>query len=515
MVNLKVQYKVGDATFKNVQFQVIARDGIPLPVPQRVGEVETNYSIEGDEGNLILAPGNRADILISLPKDLGGITELEIASVNATDGTRVPLAVVPIGDRAREAAVGFLSKSQADAIQNEQVSGQYVNRPGLPATSGAAANFSLAFADAKSLDPGVSGISKFVPGTFTVNGQPFPVDQSTFRLNSTSELSLKTETDSGEHPFHIHVNPFLVSAANDDQEKQDRIINGLPTSSFWADTLLIREEKPFQVKMPFNNWTGRYVGHCHILDHEDAGMMSKLRIDPATNGVPRLPFPEVISLSTIPSQALLHLYQISPNAGARVPESVPGTVSVFVFMPKLPTGACPHCAESVKAIANLRSQKSDLKLRIVAITNAVGSSLPSRSALGLAESDLLCTDYEMCAFEACGLIDGTPVRHRLQGYCFPTAFQQGTRHLKHDSDLMHGMFVVSADGRVFSERRGFMAFDEVEQIMDEVRNASLPQSEQAVKLNALLESNDKGIIKRLLLAGMGQTDPGKGNQGGA
>jgi FtsP/CotA-like multicopper oxidase with cupredoxin domain len=30
--------------------------------------------------------------------------------------------------------------------------------------------------------------------------------------------------------------------------------------------------------MPFQNYWGNYVMHCHILDHEDAGMMARISV---------------------------------------------------------------------------------------------------------------------------------------------------------------------------------------------------------------------------------------------
>jgi FtsP/CotA-like multicopper oxidase with cupredoxin domain len=88
-----------------------------------------------------------------------------------------------------------------------------------------------------------------------------------------------------DHPFHIHVNPFLVTHINGE---------ALPVPE-WRDVILI----PAATNAPgstnineadFGTVTfrtfydpvgpGSFVFHCHILTHEDVGMMQKLTVFP-------------------------------------------------------------------------------------------------------------------------------------------------------------------------------------------------------------------------------------------
>jgi FtsP/CotA-like multicopper oxidase with cupredoxin domain len=32
------------------------------------------------------------------------------------------------------------------------------------------------------------------------------------------------------------------------------------------------------IDMPYTDYSGNFVFHCHILDHEDAGMMSRVKL---------------------------------------------------------------------------------------------------------------------------------------------------------------------------------------------------------------------------------------------
>ena len=88
------------------------------------------------------------------------------------------------------------------------------------------------------------------------------------------------ENRSGEvHAFHIHQIHFAVEAINGvqqtDPEMQDTII--LPS---WTGT---GPYPSVTLRMDFRdpNIAGTFVYHCHILDHEDGGMMAKIQVNPA------------------------------------------------------------------------------------------------------------------------------------------------------------------------------------------------------------------------------------------
>jgi FtsP/CotA-like multicopper oxidase with cupredoxin domain len=83
---------------------------------------------------------------------------------------------------------------------------------------------------------------------------------------------------SEEHAFHIHQIHFLVTA-----------INGVPLSTpIMQDTVLVPYwdgTLPYPsvtVLMDFSDpeIAGTFVYHCHILDHEDGGMMAEIQVNP-------------------------------------------------------------------------------------------------------------------------------------------------------------------------------------------------------------------------------------------
>jgi suppressor of ftsI len=82
-------------------------------------------------------------------------------------------------------------------------------------------------------------------------------------LDTTEEWTLKNATTE-EHPFHVHVNDFQVMS-----------VNGKPYDAHgMQDIVVIPVGGSVVIRMPFLDYTGKYVFHCHILGHEDAGMMA-------------------------------------------------------------------------------------------------------------------------------------------------------------------------------------------------------------------------------------------------
>ncbi len=66
-----------------------------------------------------------------------------------------------------------------------------------------------------------------------------------------------------KHVFHIHVNPFQWQRTGPDGKSQ----------MVWKDTLLVQGPAVTNVYTQYRTYTGKFVMHCHILDHEDLGMM--------------------------------------------------------------------------------------------------------------------------------------------------------------------------------------------------------------------------------------------------
>jgi FtsP/CotA-like multicopper oxidase with cupredoxin domain len=106
---------------------------------------------------------------------------------------------------------------------------------------------------------------------FTFNGKTFDpqrVDIQT-RLGSIEDWELvNIDPDGMDHPFHLHVNPFQIVSRNGQPEAYRA----------WKDTVLVRGQETVRIRIPFRDFAGKTVYHCHILDHEDLGMMGMVEM---------------------------------------------------------------------------------------------------------------------------------------------------------------------------------------------------------------------------------------------
>lgn len=97
---------------------------------------------------------------------------------------------------------------------------------------------------------------------FTINGLSFNPDRTDTRasLDSVEEWE-SINTTTMDHPMHIHTNPFQVVGSD-----------ALPIRA-WKDVALVPAYSRLRIRTAFRDFTGRTMYHCHILDHEDLGMM--------------------------------------------------------------------------------------------------------------------------------------------------------------------------------------------------------------------------------------------------
>jgi suppressor of ftsI len=113
---------------------------------------------------------------------------------------------------------------------------------------------------------------------FMINGRVMDenrVDQ-TVRLGDTEEW-IVVNTDQQYHSFHIHQTGFLVTEVNGVRQNDDSLrdtFSMLPATDGGPSLL--------KVLIPFTDpvIVGRFVYHCHAVDHEDKGMMGIVEVVP-------------------------------------------------------------------------------------------------------------------------------------------------------------------------------------------------------------------------------------------
>jgi len=107
---------------------------------------------------------------------------------------------------------------------------------------------------------------------FAINGKIFDpnrVDEYV-PANSTEIWNIKNISPMA-HPFHAHATQYQII---------DR--NGIPATGVdlgWKDTFLVQSGESVRIIGKFEDINkGDYMYHCHILEHEDAGMMGYFRV---------------------------------------------------------------------------------------------------------------------------------------------------------------------------------------------------------------------------------------------
>jgi FtsP/CotA-like multicopper oxidase with cupredoxin domain len=95
---------------------------------------------------------------------------------------------------------------------------------------------------------------------------------ASIKLNTVEEWTF-TNTTAEYHPFHIHIQPFQVIS-----------VNGIPVKGVeYRDTMPIPPMEngvpgKVVIRQRYTDFTGRFVIHCHILVHEDLGMMAPVQV---------------------------------------------------------------------------------------------------------------------------------------------------------------------------------------------------------------------------------------------
>ena len=78
------------------------------------------------------------------------------------------------------------------------------------------------------------------------------------------------------HPIHLHGRQFeIVSRTGGDPANSVRA--GLVDDG-WHDTVLVLPGETVRIRVTFSDFPGLFLYHCHILEHEDMGMMRNFRI---------------------------------------------------------------------------------------------------------------------------------------------------------------------------------------------------------------------------------------------
>ncbi len=412
--SIKVQLEradtAGQADAVTLPLNEIAVDGLSL------GKVSPQKSIE-------LWPGYRSDILVQFPEAPGEyliVDEASRASLDGTPETRKYLARVII-----EGAPVTMRLPQSSQLTRYRL-------PSIPADKVNGAPQTVIY--------GI--VAKDGVTTFNVNSQPFSMDRAReLKLGEVAEWTMKSENfingklTAISHPHHIHVNPFEVYSILDDQGVEQL------KEPVWRDTIIVNGSWTVKARTRYETYAGLFVQHCHILDHEDQGMMELVEITapaPAADASTTA-FPPIGNPSLRVKQAFAAPEWELPDATGKMHrlDEFRGKPTVLVFFKG---EGCLHCAEQIALLRRRIRAFENLGANVIAISTDDVKTLAS--ALESAPTPfLLVSDEKKTAFRdyGCG-----------------------------SSDTLHGTFVLDAEGAVRWKTTGAAPFLAIDNVLAEV-----------------------------------------------
>lgn len=301
------------------QFE-IANDGLTR---KRMNVIRTSNGGGTLESNF-LQPGYRSDILVAFPEE-GDYCLLNQAAppnmrinpntgqgegpggIGGGQGPSTPQLLAYVKVRGGKAVTGDLETYVGQALYDANPQLPSPVRDGLKA-----GDLTPWAAFVKSLPPtGPTpqtahfkiGPTPTLPFAFSINNQVYDPDvvNITRQVNTTDNWVLTSEGE--PHIFHIHVNPFEVvdvtTADPKDPTRQVSIYNADGTCNaavkldiqqlanqycgmkgVFRDTVFVENGYQVHTRTTYDRYIGEFVLHCHILDHEDGGMMLNVSIVP-------------------------------------------------------------------------------------------------------------------------------------------------------------------------------------------------------------------------------------------
>ncbi|HEX7642348.1 MAG TPA: multicopper oxidase domain-containing protein [Burkholderiaceae bacterium] len=315
-INLKVRQLVKDAP-PAIGLSALATEnyiekyctGPDLPVPLIAADGLTMARVQVRK-NAVFQPGYRWDALMVFPKrgQYCIINDLKLSdsTVDGVKATRL-IGLVEV-DSDADTKLDLASKEGVAAyLKDKLAAAARENLGGVPEVArDIEKDLSLAkFVPHQTIaDNEVTGhqdlvfnIDTSLPGAtlFQVNKRPYDGNRidRTLPLGGTDEWTLTSTFVS--HPFHIHVNPFQIveirtpdgktdvskpDAKDPDGDDEYAGLQGVWKDTIWVKNDTTKPEGAYKIVMRtrYERYIGDFVLHCHILDHEDQGMMQNVRI---------------------------------------------------------------------------------------------------------------------------------------------------------------------------------------------------------------------------------------------
>src|SRR5882762_263454 len=230
-----------DLQLEGQTFEIVAMDG--MPIAQHDPHRRTRIA-----SHVLLPPAGRLEAIVTGPS--AGTARRLVSRCVDTGPDGDPNPAMVLADIVPWSTANSLAKAAKSSLKPE------FKTLDLAAAEKAPPRFTVTFTEDKN--------------GFYINGKKFtPDDAPMVRAKVGSFQHWRVVNATGElHPMHIHQVHFLAYAENDKP-----IANPV-----WLDTVNVPIGGSVDVIMDFTDPVirGMSVFHCHLLNHEDKGMMAKI-----------------------------------------------------------------------------------------------------------------------------------------------------------------------------------------------------------------------------------------------
>jgi spore coat protein A len=219
------------------------------------------YQIGTDQGllpapvpltNLEIGPAERADLVVDFSEHRGAplilkndavvVMQFRVSKQRVTETSSLPRALRPV-----------TKIPESRAVQTRLLTlNEYVNKAGNPVM-------------------------------LLLNASHWKTPITEKPVLGTSEIWTLINPTNDSHPIHLHLVRFQILDRRTYvpwlfQSKRELHFLGPPeppdaNEAGWKDTVRAHSKMVTRIIVPFEGFTGRYVWHCHILEHEDNEMM--------------------------------------------------------------------------------------------------------------------------------------------------------------------------------------------------------------------------------------------------
>jgi blue copper oxidase len=280
---------------------------------------QTFYQIGTDGGlldtalaltRLRLSPGERAEILVNFSGMNGQTVYLKSYASELPDGIYGAATVGMGADTIHEYGDNFLNGADFDLLRLNigAQTGTPVTTiptalvPYTPFDIANATNYRTIVMDTIRMLP--IDVPNRAEGPFGMNNQTFDMDvvNDTVHLNTTEVWTLINKTLIA-HPFHIHDIQFNIIESNG--------LPPVPSEAGWKDVVLVMPGDTVKFITKFETFADDmtpYMYHCHLLHHEDDGMMgSFIVIDTMATGITETTIDGIFKLYPNPATEVLNI----------------------------------------------------------------------------------------------------------------------------------------------------------------------------------------------------------------